>query len=229
MIGEILSTVAEVSAKEVASSAAESVLKFDSSKAIDFSNDSKNTSFTADNVGDKEVEGEIAENSIGNSNELDTSKALDFSNSDSIDEKESHEFDSKEESLKIEKDSIEGKTGGSYNELKAEGHGWNHIPPEEVHHTPAWEAMGSATKVEYGDCPAIAMEKNDHKQTASYGFSNDAREYRAEQSRLIKEGKFEDAVQMDIDDIQEKFGDKYNDAINQMKEYVQELKENNYV
>ena len=184
MIGEILSTVAEVSAKEVASS------EFDSSKAIDFSNDSKNTNFATENVGDKEVEGE---------------------------------------SPKIDKDSIEGKNGGSYNELKAEGHGWNHVPPEEVHHTPAWEAMESATKVEYGDCPAIAMEKNDHKQTASYGSSIDAREYRAEQARLIKEGKFEDAVQMDIDDIQEKFGDKYNDAINQMKEYVQELKENNYV
>lgn len=79
MIGEILSTVAEVSAKEVASSATELALKFDSSKAIDFSNDSKNTNFAGDNVGDKEVEGEISENSIGNSNELDTSKALDFS------------------------------------------------------------------------------------------------------------------------------------------------------
>lgn len=223
MIGEILSTVAEVSAKEVASS------EFDSSKAIDFSNDSKNTNFATENVGDKEVEGEIAENSIGNSKELDTSKALDFSNSDSIGEKGNIEFDSEEESPKIDKDSIEGKNGDSYNELKAEGHGWNHVPPEEVHHTPAWEAMESATKVEYGDCPAIAMEKNDHKQTASYGSSIDAREYRAEQARLIKEGKFEDAVQMDIDDIQEKFGDKYNDAINQMKEYVQELKENNYV
>lgn len=115
--------------------------------------------------------------------------------------------------------------GGSYNQLKEAGHDHGHIPPEEKHHMPAWEAMENTTKIEYGDCPAIAMEKDDHKQTASWGNSLEAREYRAEQARLIKEGKIEEAMQMDIDDIHDKFGDKYDEGIQEMKDYYNNLKE----
>lgn len=110
------------------------------------------------------------------------------------------------------------KKGGSYGELRSEGHGWNHNPPEEVHHMPANEANGLETY----DGPAIVMDKEDHRRTASCGNSLEAREYRAKQAELIKEGKFEEAMQMDIDDIHEKFGDKYDDAIAEMKEYAKE-------
>ena len=40
---------------------------------------------------------------------------------------------------------------------------------------------------------------------------------------LIDQGKFKEALQMDIDDIHDKFGDKYDEAISQMLEYVDGL------
>ena len=66
-------------------------------------------------------------------------------------------------------------------------------------------------------------EKEDHRQTASCGSSREAREYREEQKELIEQGKFRDALQMDIDDIHDRFGDKYDGAIAEMDEYVGRL------
>ena len=107
------------------------------------------------------------------------------------------------------------KKGGSYNDVKIEGEGDMY----EVHHMPA----DSASPLERGDGPAIKMEKEDHRQTASCGMSRDAREYREQQRELIEQGKFREALQMDIDDIHEKFGDKYGDAIKEMLDYVDQL------
>ena len=81
----------------------------------------------------------------------------------------------------------------------------------------------STTELERDDGPAIKMDKVDHRETASCGSSKEAREYRATQKELIEQGKFRDALQMDIDDIHEKFGDKYDDAIAQMLDYVDQL------
>ncbi len=108
------------------------------------------------------------------------------------------------------------RKGGSYGDLKKEGHGWNHEPPEEVHHMPADES----SPLDRNDGPAIAMDYEDHRQTASCGNSREAQEYRAKQKELIAEGKFAEAMQMDIDDIRDKFGSKYDDAIAEMKEYA---------
>lgn len=107
------------------------------------------------------------------------------------------------------------KKGGSYDEVFKEGEGDKY----EVHHMPADSTSG----LERGDGPAIKMEKEDHRQTASCGNSREAREYRAQQKELIEQGKFREALQMDIDDIHEKFGDKYDDAISEMLEYVDKL------
>ena len=123
----------------------------------------------------------------------------DFERSDNIDQPES------------------GKKGGSYRDVKTEGEGERY----EVHHMPA----DSASRLERGDGPAIKMEKEDHRQTASCGMSREAREYREKQRELIEQGKFREALQMDIDDIREKFGDKYDDAIQEMLEYVDQLEE----
>ena len=87
----------------------------------------------------------------------------------------------------------------------------------ESHHAPA----NSASPISTGDGPALAMERADHYDTASWGNSREARAYRAEQSRLIEEGRFRDAQQMDIDDIRAKFGTKYDDAIQQMLDYTE--------
>ena len=78
--------------------------------------------------------------------------------------------------------------------------------------------------LEVNDGPAIVMDYQDHRQTASCGRSREAQEYRAKQKELIDQGKFREALQMDIDDIHDKFGTKYDKEINQMLEYYKELK-----
>lgn len=111
------------------------------------------------------------------------------------------------------------KTGGAYGELKKEWAGKLEAqPPHEIHHMPANEVNGLQDR----DGPAIVMEKADHRQTASCGSSLDAHAYRQQQKMLIDEGKFQEAMQMDIDDIHDKFGNKYDDAIAQMQETAQE-------
>lgn len=111
------------------------------------------------------------------------------------------------------------KTGGTYGELKKEWSGKLETqPPHEIHHMPANDVNG----LKENDGPAIVMEKADHRQTASCGNSLEAREYRAKQRELIEQGKFDEAMQMDIDDIHDKFGNKYDDAIAQMKETAKE-------
>lgn len=67
------------------------------------------------------------------------------------------------------------------------------------------------------------MRKADHQQTASWGNSRDARAYRARQKELIDQGRFREARQMDIDDVQGKFGDTYSEAIDQMRRYTDGL------
>jgi len=112
---------------------------------------------------------------------------------------------------------IQEKKGGSYAEVKKNSDGTTH----EVHHMPA----DSVSELSRNDGPAIKMEKEDHKITASNGPSREACEYRQMQKELIENGKFDEAIQMDIDDIHEKFGDKYDDAIAEMKDYIDKLKE----
>lgn len=104
---------------------------------------------------------------------------------------------------------------GRYGDIFKQGEG----DKIEVHHMPA----DSTTRLEHDDGPAIRMDKGDHRQTASCGSSREAREYRAAQKELIEQRKFRDALQMDVDDIHEKFGDKYDEAIAQMLDYVDQL------
>lgn len=105
--------------------------------------------------------------------------------------------------------------GGSYSDVKKATNSNTH----EVHHIPA----DSVSKLERNDGPAIKMEIADHRKTASWGCSREAKVYRAEQKKLIDEGKFKEAVQMDIKDIHSKFDDKYNNDIDQMLKYVDKL------
>ena len=117
---------------------------------------------------------------------------------------------------KIKTETIEdAKEGGSYREVKANSDG----ETKEVHHMPA----DSVSPLERNDGPAIKMDKEDHRQTASCGSSIEAREYQAAQKEKIKNGDFRGAVQMDIEDIKEKFGNKYDKAIEQMLQYVDKL------
>ena len=123
-----------------------------------------------------------------------------------------------EEDLENNEDNkLEEKKGGSYRDVKKTSDSKIH----EVHHIPA----DNVTNLEYGKGPAIKMEIGDHRRTASYGSSREAREYREKQKELVDQGKFREAIQMDLDDIHEKFGDKYDDAIGEMLAYVDKLEE----
>lgn len=95
--------------------------------------------------------------------------------------------------------------GGRFGDLST-GNGIerNHMPADSV------------SPLKRSDGPAIQMDKADHYQTGSWGRSNAAQSYRSEQKNLIDQGRFDDAIQMDIDDITSKFPGKYDDAILEM-------------
>lgn len=100
--------------------------------------------------------------------------------------------------------------GGKYYSLSAMG--------GERHHMPAGSILPSHISRNNG--PAINMTKADHRKTASYGSSTAAKEYRQKQANLIKQGNFAAAQDMDIRDIRNKFGSKYNKAIDQAVQYA---------
>lgn len=194
--------------------------KIDTSKPLDFSNDGTQDSRRAFDTS-KPLDFSNDSGMYENSGKLDTSSPIDFSN-DTITEASSQPDVQKKGGEAIQNKDVSQeaeqteKKGGSYGDLKKAGHGWNHEPPQEIHHMPADEA----SPLDRNDGPAIAMEYEDHRQTASCGNSREAQEYRAKQKELIAEGKFAEAMQMDIDDIRDKFGSKYDDAIAEMKEYA---------
>lgn len=88
----------------------------------------------------------------------------------------------------------------------------------EVNHIPPFEVNG----LSFRDGPTISMDKADHRAMSSTGNSKEAREHRAKQRELIDAGDFKGAVKMDIDDIRNKCGDKYDDALHKMLDYMEE-------
>ena len=105
------------------------------------------------------------------------------------------------------------KGGGSYSSVRSSNIGG------EVHHTPA----NSINGLSHGEGPSIWMETTDHRMTSSHGWQGkEGALYRQTQLDLINQGKFADAIQMDIDDIQSSFGSKYDSSINEMLDYSYE-------
>jgi len=104
--------------------------------------------------------------------------------------------------------------GGAYRDVREANIGG------EVHHMPA----ADVSTLSRGDGPAIWMETADHAQTASHGSQGLAGTgFRAQQATLINQGKFNEALQMDIRDIQSKFGSKYDVGIQQMLDYYKTI------
>jgi hypothetical protein len=101
--------------------------------------------------------------------------------------------------------------GGAYKDIPTAGGEVNHIPADSV----------SPLSTDRG--PSIWMEKADHMKTKSWGSSRSADAWREHQRLLIKQGRFRDAVEMDIRDIQTQFGDKFNKGIQEMREYIDTL------
>lgn len=91
---------------------------------------------------------------------------------------------------------------------------------KEIHHLPA----DSTSRLSTSDGPAIIMDKLDHALTASYDNKPGSRPFRDAQRALIEQGKFKEAMQMDINDIRFKFGNKYDKSIEEALKYLDKLK-----
>ena len=89
----------------------------------------------------------------------------------------------------------------------------------ESHHMPAKAA--SPLDPEKG--PAIQMEPVDHRRTSSYGGATAAVEYRAEVKELIGQGKWREAIAMEIRDVRRVAGAKYTAAIQEMLKHAESL------
>lgn len=152
---------------------------------------------------------EISKPSVFENKSFDPDKRIDVNHKQDIKTKSEYNVDRR---VGIPEKEVKG---GSYSDVKKTSYGETH----EVHHMPD----DSASHLERDDGPAIKMEKADHRQTASCGSSREAREYQATQKDLIENGRFRDAVQMDINDIKDKFGSKYDGAISEMLTYVDRL------
>ena len=106
--------------------------------------------------------------------------------------------------------------GGSYGELRKITAGSSFF---EIHHMPA----DSVSPLSHWKGTCIIMYKKDHVKTSSYGNKKKASVYRQKQRELIKKGQFLEAEWMDINEIRELFGTKYDKAINEKLTYEQRL------
>jgi len=82
------------------------------------------------------------------------------------------------------------------------------------------------------DGPAIQMDPSDHKVTRSNGSSTEAKRYRKMLSDLISNGKWREAMVIEIQDIRSIASEirnpgKYNEAMLEMLEYFKCLEKNN--
>lgn len=102
--------------------------------------------------------------------------------------------------------------GGAYSTVrKLRGYHAHHIPADRI--SPFAKGKG----------PTIAMLPTDHRMTLSYGRRAASKAHLRAQADLIAKGDFRAAVRLDIDDIRQKFGRKYDDAIEQMFDYIDEM------
>jgi hypothetical protein len=101
--------------------------------------------------------------------------------------------------------------GGAFRDVPARG--------GEVHHAPA----KSASSFIPADSPAFRMEIADHATTKSYALVKGSRKYIAAQRAMVESGNFRGAVNMDISDVQSRFGAKYNQGIQEMLNYLNRI------
>ncbi|GGZ37625.1 hypothetical protein GCM10010387_34760 [Streptomyces inusitatus] len=96
--------------------------------------------------------------------------------------------------------------GGKYGNLQPAGAG------NEINHIPA----NSSSPLSKYSGPSIRMDYADHRAVYSTGSSLESQAWRMRQKELIDGGDFRGAMQMDVDDIRSRFGNKYDEAITEM-------------
>ena len=95
----------------------------------------------------------------------------------------------------------------------------------ERHHMPSRKSLEeSGVDINPNtDAPALEMDIRDHKKTASWGRKKSGAKFRKKEIDLLKKGDIEGAQQLGIDDIKSQFGNKYNQGLNQLKKYTNDL------
>ncbi|MFW6723064.1 DUF6531 domain-containing protein [Streptomyces sp. MAR4 CNY-716] len=99
--------------------------------------------------------------------------------------------------------------GGWYSKLKParSGNEINHIPAKSAYkHLDLSPSSG----------PSIRMDYADHRAVSSTGSSRSAKAWQRAQRDLIDQGRFDEAMKMDIDDIRARFGSKYDQHLADM-------------
>ncbi|MFI0716434.1 DUF6531 domain-containing protein [Streptomyces inhibens] len=89
----------------------------------------------------------------------------------------------------------------------------------EINHLPAKDCylnLGLPTDLKESTGPAIRMEYDDHRDFISTGSGKINDKWRRDQEALIRQGKFDEAMKKDIDEIRKKHGTKYDAAIKEM-------------
>jgi hypothetical protein len=95
----------------------------------------------------------------------------------------------------------------------------------DSHHMPSRQSNKLGGGPNDDDGPAIQMEREDHKQTMTYGRSKKAARFAAKQAKLLKENSLLDAVDNEIEDVKRvalEAGDphRYDQAIKEMRAYA---------
>ncbi|MFE7597461.1 DUF6531 domain-containing protein [Streptomyces sp. NPDC057494] len=99
----------------------------------------------------------------------------------------------------------------------------------EINHIPAKDSYSHLDQAGFrktksggaGMGPAIRMEYDDHRGVTSTGSSKESDQWRADQRALIDQGRWDEAMMMDINEIRELYGDKYDTHIADMIDSLQ--------
>lgn len=89
------------------------------------------------------------------------------------------------------------------------------------HHVPAQGALAEAgIIIPQGKRTVIGIKPLHHEKTASWGSYKESKLYRETQARLLKEGRFSEAMKMDADDIDQISPGEYSEEIEQFMRHA---------
>lgn len=93
----------------------------------------------------------------------------------------------------------------------------------QVHHMPSVYAYKNFKELKPEKGPSIAIDKQDHKQTSSYKRGRKQDNFRKQQAKLLSQGHFLSAQEMDFKNLIRKFKAKYAKAMLEKLEYDKKL------
>lgn len=111
--------------------------------------------------------------------------------------------------------------GGSYGQTTKSGIESNHAPANSSYPK---DVLSKHRR------PSFQMAPADHGNTATHGhMGNFGKQWRSKQNKLIKNDQLDKAFDMDAKDVMEMYPGKYDDAIQEAREYMECMKANGHV